>query len=161
MADKTDTEVSQLIINRLTRAQYESIVPSDTELYFVTDEDLSLPSFPTTEGNYVLRSTVTSEGTGTASWSSIGDFPEISSIYGVSGTLTIKASDWSSGKCTATIDGLNDTDALIVSGSTSEDQKKIGAANLFASASSSTVTFTAETAPTEAISLNYFIARGK
>ena len=85
----------------------------------------------------------------------------VNSLLGVSGTLTIKASDWSSGKCTATIDGLNDTDALIVSGSTSEDQKKIGAANLFASASSSTVTFTAETAPTEAISLNYFIARGK
>ena len=85
----------------------------------------------------------------------------IPSIYGVSGTLTLKASDWSSGKCTATIEGLNDTDALIVSGSTFDDQKRIGEANLFASASSSTVTFTAETTPTEAISLNYFIARGK
>lgn len=161
MADKTDTEVSQLIINRLTKAQYESIVPSDTELYFVTDEDLSLPSFPTTEGNYVLRSTVTSAGVGTASWSSIGDFPEISGIYGVSGTLTLKASGWSSGKCSAIIEGLNDTDALIINGSTFDDQKRIGEANLFASSSSGTVTFTAETTPTEAINLNYFIARGK
>lgn len=85
----------------------------------------------------------------------------VSSLLGVSGTLTLKASDWSSGKCIATIEGLNDTDALIINGSTFDDQKRIGEANLFASASSGTVTFTAETTPTEAISLNYFIARGK
>ena len=34
----TDTPVQQLIINKLTKAQYDAITPSDTELYFVTDD---------------------------------------------------------------------------------------------------------------------------
>lgn len=34
----TDTDVSQLVINKLTKAQYDGITtPSDTELYFVDD----------------------------------------------------------------------------------------------------------------------------
>lgn len=38
-----DTSVPQLIINKLTREQYESIQnPSDTELYVITDEDESI-----------------------------------------------------------------------------------------------------------------------
>lgn len=36
MPDKTDTSVGQLVINRLTKAQFNSITPSDTELYFIT-----------------------------------------------------------------------------------------------------------------------------
>jgi hypothetical protein len=34
----TDTPVQQLIVNKLTKAQYDAITPSDTELYFVTDD---------------------------------------------------------------------------------------------------------------------------
>ena len=34
----TDTDVTQLVINKLTKQQYESITPSATELYAVTDE---------------------------------------------------------------------------------------------------------------------------
>jgi hypothetical protein len=34
----TETTVSNLKINKLTKAQYNTITPSDTELYFVTDE---------------------------------------------------------------------------------------------------------------------------
>ena len=34
----TDTSVQQLIINKLTKAQYDAITPSETELYFVTDD---------------------------------------------------------------------------------------------------------------------------
>ena len=37
----TDTTVSNLIINTLTSAQFDTITPSDTELYFVTDEVIS------------------------------------------------------------------------------------------------------------------------
>lgn len=34
----TDTDVSQLVINKLTKAQYDDITtPSNTELYFVDD----------------------------------------------------------------------------------------------------------------------------
>lgn len=41
----TDTTVNNLIINKLTKAQYEAIVsPSDTELYLVPDEIDSTPT---------------------------------------------------------------------------------------------------------------------
>lgn len=41
----TDTQVSELIINKLTKAQYDSILnPSDTELYLVPDEVDSAPT---------------------------------------------------------------------------------------------------------------------
>ena len=35
-----DTEVSPIIINKLTRSQYESVAPNETELYLVTDANL-------------------------------------------------------------------------------------------------------------------------
>lgn len=34
----TDTTVNNLIINVLTKAQYESLTPSDSELYLITDD---------------------------------------------------------------------------------------------------------------------------
>lgn len=33
------TEISNLVINKLTKEQYENITPSPTQLYFVTDDD--------------------------------------------------------------------------------------------------------------------------
>mgnify|MGYP004544944931 CR=1 FL=1 len=39
-----DTNIPNLVINRLTKAQYEGTTPSDTELYFVTDEDAYIAS---------------------------------------------------------------------------------------------------------------------
>ena len=33
-----ETNVQNLIINKLTKAQYDTITPSTTELYFVTDD---------------------------------------------------------------------------------------------------------------------------
>lgn len=35
------TNVSNLVINKLTQAQYDSITPSSTELYFITDDEES------------------------------------------------------------------------------------------------------------------------
>ena len=37
-----DTNLSNLVINKLTKTQYEGITPSDTELYFLTDDNLYL-----------------------------------------------------------------------------------------------------------------------
>lgn len=34
------TNLNQLVINKMTRAQYNSITPSSTELYFITDDDV-------------------------------------------------------------------------------------------------------------------------
>ncbi len=82
-------------------------------------------------------------------------------IYGQSGTFTLNASDWDGNNYTVAVDELGETDALLVSGATAADQKKMGEANLFATASVGSVTFTAETKPTENITLNYFITRGK
>lgn len=50
----TQTQVSNLKINKLTKAQYNTITPSETELYFITDEqEASLYS----ETNPALTST--------------------------------------------------------------------------------------------------------
>jgi hypothetical protein len=82
-------------------------------------------------------------------------------IYGQSGTFTLTASGWSGNDYTIAVEELGENDALLVSGATASDQTKMGTANLFATASAGSVTFTAETKPTEDITLNYFIARGK
>ena len=39
-----DTNIPNLVINKLTKQQYEGTVPSNTELYFVTDEDAYISS---------------------------------------------------------------------------------------------------------------------
>lgn len=82
-------------------------------------------------------------------------------IYGQSGTFTLNAADWSGNDYTVAVEELGADDALLVSGATAADQTRMGEANLFATASAGSVTFTAETKPTEDIMLNYFIARGK
>lgn len=33
-----ESDVNKIIINKMTKAQYDSITPSETELYFITDE---------------------------------------------------------------------------------------------------------------------------
>ena len=38
----SDTQLSTLVINKLTKAQYEGTTPSNQELYFITDEDAYL-----------------------------------------------------------------------------------------------------------------------
>lgn len=45
----SDIEVNNLIINELTKTEFESAEKSDTELYFVTDTTLSLIK------NYLLK----------------------------------------------------------------------------------------------------------
>lgn len=37
-----DTNIPNLVINKLTKQQYEGTIPSNTELYFITDEDAYL-----------------------------------------------------------------------------------------------------------------------
>ena len=63
----TSTQVSELKINKLTKAQYQGIEePSDTELYFVTDEDTTLPSQTGNAGKFL-----TTNGSA-ASWAEVG-----------------------------------------------------------------------------------------
>ena len=62
----TDTNVNTLIINKLTKAQYETATKSSTELYMVTDEDI-LPSQTGNNGKFL-----TTDGTNT-SWADIPD----------------------------------------------------------------------------------------
>ncbi len=82
-------------------------------------------------------------------------------IYGISGEIVLAVSGWSNGRYTAKIEGLGDDDALIIGGSTLDDQKLIGKASLFATASGEAVTFEADPAPEGDITVSYFIARGK
>lgn len=48
-----ETKVDTLIINDLSKAQYESIIPSDTELYFINDTlDAQYDVLPTAQAKY-------------------------------------------------------------------------------------------------------------
>lgn len=77
----TDTKVKQLIINYLTKAQYEALTTKNAdELYFITDDneyvdqaaldkkqDKIIPDVPTDDGTYTLQAVVAS-GAVTYSW---------------------------------------------------------------------------------------------
>ena len=66
----TSTQVNKLKINKLTKEQYSSIAPSDTELYFVLDEEENyLPSQEGQAGKYL-----TTNGN-EASWADVGGLP--------------------------------------------------------------------------------------
>ena len=82
-------------------------------------------------------------------------------IYGVSGTVTLNSSGWQNGAYALTLADLGANDAVFFSPVAAADKAALESANVIISASGSTVTFTAKTAPTANIALNYFISRGK
>lgn len=51
----TTTNVSELKINKLTKAQFETIEPSATELYYVTDDIDELPSQTGQAGKFLTN----------------------------------------------------------------------------------------------------------
>lgn len=75
----TSTQVNKLKINKLTKEQFSSIIPSETELYFVTDEEDMLPSQEGHEGEYL-----TTDGT-VSSWTTIAADEVLPSQTGESG----------------------------------------------------------------------------
>lgn len=84
----TSIQVSKLKINKLLKDQYKSIIPSETELYFVTDEDEIIPSQEGQGGKFL-----TTDGSIT-SWANLPN--EIASQSGNSGKfLTTDGTDTS------------------------------------------------------------------
>ena len=76
-----DTNLQNLIINKLTKAQYDTITPSTTELYLVTDDigvtaDEILPSQTGNSGKYL-----TTDGT-VSSWGTVEVLPSQTSQAG-------------------------------------------------------------------------------
>ena len=51
----TDTTVRNLVINVLTKNQYDGLTPSDSELYLITDDYNGLPSVTSSDNGKVLR----------------------------------------------------------------------------------------------------------
>lgn len=84
----------------------------------------------------------------------------LSAVRGLSGTATLLANDWVNNEQSLVLSELGDDDAVFFYPSSSTDKELLESANVFVSASYSTVTFSAETIPSSDISLYYFIARG-
>lgn len=84
----------------------------------------------------------------------------LSAVRGLSGTATLLANDWVNNEQSLVLSELGDDDAVFFYPSSSTDKELLESANVFVSASYSTVTFSAETTPSSDISLYYFIARG-
>ena len=81
----TDTTVSNLIINTLTRAQYATITPSATELYMVDDDTIG--------GAYTATCPAITISSGEATWSithNLGTQNVIVTLYDSSGKEIIK-----------------------------------------------------------------------
>ena len=64
-----DTNVENLIINKLTRAQYESITtPDPTQLYFVTDEGVSISTLDDVSLNNIVNGQILKYNATTQKW---------------------------------------------------------------------------------------------
>ena len=80
---------------------------------------------------------------------------------GKSGSVTIATSDWSSNIATKTFADLGTYDLIQFYPATTTDKTNASNADIFVSASGSTVTFTATNTPTANITFNYFISQGR
>lgn len=95
----TSADVTNLIINKVTTAEYATITPSDTELYFVTDApyteiDSTLnPTSTNPVENAVITNALASKGTLVTSISAAStdlEYPSAKCIYDLIGTLEAK-----------------------------------------------------------------------
>lgn len=85
----------------------------------------------------------------------------IDAIKGVSGTVTLTASAWNNNSYTLNVSSLGANDAIFFSPTNATGKAALENANIVISVNGTTVTFTANSAPSVDISLNYFIVRGK
>lgn len=82
-------------------------------------------------------------------------------IQGVSGSVTLTSGDWSGKVYSLMVESLGANDAIFFSPMTAADKTALENANCIVATNGTLVTFTATTAPTEDVELNYFIARGR
>lgn len=130
-----------------TIAHYETLVSTGT----VTINDVVITYDPNylyivDESNYYTKSQIDSITQG---------------LEGVSGSVTIATTDWSSNTATKTFTELGDYDCIEFYPATVTDKTNASNAEIFVSANGNTVTFTATTTLSVDITFNYFITRGK
>ena len=140
-----DTNIENLIINKLTKAQYESIeTPDPTQLYFITDEVISsndvttalgyIPYNATNPNNYITASALT--GYATEQWVSNQNYVNNTTLATtladyqpllVSGT-NIKTLNGNSilGSGDITIQSAPDIDEISITTNTSDELQTVG-----------------------------------
>lgn len=79
---------------------------------------------------------------------------------GEAGAATLYAANWSGSTYTLTVSGLGANDSIFIRPATSGDKALYEAAEIFDTAGTGSVTFTATTIPSSNIDLLYFIVRG-
>ena len=84
----------------------------------------------------------------------------VNSSIGASGTATLDDAAWSNGSYTLTVGTLGANDAIFITPATAADRALMQAAEIFVTASTGSVTFTATTTPSSDIGIKYFISRG-
>lgn len=77
----------------------------------------------------------------------------------IGGTLTLATGDWSGTTATKTITGLTDNDIVKVAPVSKTDATNWATANIWVTQSGTTLTFTADTAPTVSIAVIYEITK--
>jgi len=82
------------------------------------------------------------------------------SELGANGTATLAAASWSNNTYTLTVSALGANDAIFITPATAADKALMEAADIFITAGTGSVTFTATTTPTSDIAIKYFISRG-
>ena len=76
------------------------------------------------------------------------------------GTFSVLSTDWANNSVTVNITGLGANDKIDVGAVAYTDQEKINEAQLFVTASTGSITITAQTTPSATINFQYFITKG-
>lgn len=175
----TSTNVTNLKINELTEAQFDSAVQGGTiganEISIITDLDEGLPAQTGHNGEYL-----TTNGS-TASWGSVSQVPATTGAStgdvltldsssnpvwqapsggggsSTSATATLAVNDWSSNTQTVSVQGVSSSNTILVAPAPSSNADYVSAGILCTTQSTNSLTFTCQTVPSSAITVNIAI----
>lgn len=159
----TKAEAASAGVNWRGYVDYYADLPSSPKIgYAYTVRYLGTSGTQPSGMEYVWGKSAT---TGTTEWVAFGvDYSYlvnlINAAKGVSGTDTLLASAWVNGVQTKIYADLGANDLIEFTPATVADNELAVSAQIFTTASGTTVTFTAANTPTQDISILYFITRG-
>lgn len=148
----TSTNVTNLKINELTEAQFDSAVQGGTiganEISIITDLDEGLPSTTGASTGDVLTLDSSSNPVWQAPSGGGGS---------TSATATLAVNDWSSNTQTVSVTGVTSSNNVIVSAAPASQADYTAAGVICTSQGAGTLSFSCQTVPSSALTVNVLI----
>lgn len=139
---------------------YIGIISSISGMYFWELESLLTPSRYYSNNFVTLQNPTFADLTSLTYSEQYALLSDLNNLKAETGSVVIATSDWNNGIATKTISDLGLYDIIQFYPATSTDKTNATNADIFVSASGTTVTFTVDTTPTANITFNYCIIRG-